>query len=149
MNPSCLVWSLLISLPILFKNAVGSVPVSKLTRATRRLLKSHKARIVSSARMSTPKSPNRCEFKRSGVGGLPPIGVVRPEPSSMMHASLSNSPVIVEIVALFRPLILAISARDIGCRSERILRRMRRLTRRSMSWPATFTSARLGLRVNE
>jgi hypothetical protein len=91
--------------------------------------------------MSTPKSPNRFALSLNGVGGL------RPEPSSMMQASLSNSPVIVEIVAFFKPLIFAISAREIGCRSERMLSRMRRLTSRSISCPAAVTSARFGLRV--
>jgi hypothetical protein len=64
----------------------------------------------------------------------------------MMHESLNNSPVMVEIVALLRPLIFAISAREIGCLSDRILSRMRRLTSLSISWLAAFTSLKFGLR---
>jgi len=130
-----------------FGNEDAAEPVSKVVRETIRLLKSLNARIVSSARISTPNRPNRFALSRRGVGGLPPIGVVLPKPSSMMQESFSNSPVIVEIVALLRPLILAISAREIGCRSERMLSRIRRLTRRNMSCPAALTSARFGLRV--
>ena len=57
MKVLCFERSLVISLPIFVRKARGSEPVSKLRRATRRLLKLLRARIVSSARMSRPKMP--------------------------------------------------------------------------------------------